>query len=34
VFDVDFGHTEPQVVMPFGGLVAVDGHRRRITVTY
>jgi muramoyltetrapeptide carboxypeptidase LdcA involved in peptidoglycan recycling len=34
VFDVDFGHTEPQFVMPFGGLVRIDGPDRRITVTY
>jgi muramoyltetrapeptide carboxypeptidase LdcA involved in peptidoglycan recycling len=34
VFDVDFGHTEPQYVMPFGGRVRVDGPRRQITVTY
>jgi muramoyltetrapeptide carboxypeptidase LdcA involved in peptidoglycan recycling len=34
VFDVDFGHTEPQVVMPYGGWIRVDGPARRITVTY
>ncbi|BAJ32200.1 MULTISPECIES: S66 peptidase family protein [Kitasatospora] len=34
VFDVDFGHTEPQLVIPYGGLVRVDGPARRITVTY
>jgi muramoyltetrapeptide carboxypeptidase LdcA involved in peptidoglycan recycling len=34
VFDVDFGHTEPQVVIPFGGMVRVDGPGRSITVTY
>ncbi|MGW1767041.1 S66 peptidase family protein [Streptomyces sp. NPDC002073] len=34
VFDVDFGHTDPQVVMPFGGAVRVDGPARRISVTY
>ena len=34
VFDVDFGHTEPQFVMPFGGRIRVDGPRHRITVTY
>lgn len=34
VFDVDFGHTEPQYVMPYGGRVRVDGPQRRITVTY
>jgi muramoyltetrapeptide carboxypeptidase LdcA involved in peptidoglycan recycling len=34
VFDVDFGHTEPQFVIPTGGLVRVDGIAREITVTY
>ncbi|MFF0739556.1 S66 peptidase family protein [Streptomyces sp. NPDC004111] len=34
VFDVDFGHTDPQVVIPYGGEVRVDGVERRITVTY
>jgi muramoyltetrapeptide carboxypeptidase LdcA involved in peptidoglycan recycling len=34
VFDVDFGHTDPQVVVPYGGTVRVDGPARRVTVTY
>ncbi|MEV0257099.1 S66 peptidase family protein [Streptomyces sp. NPDC050732] len=34
VFDVDLGHTDPQVVIPYGGIVRVDGPARRITVTY
>ena len=34
VFDVDFGHTDPQLVIPYGGLVRVDGPAQRITVTY
>ncbi|MGW5768281.1 S66 family peptidase [Streptomyces longwoodensis] len=34
VFDVDFGHTDPQLVLPYGGTVRVDGPSRRITVTY
>ncbi|MEV8550424.1 S66 peptidase family protein [Streptomyces glaucescens] len=34
VLDVDFGHTDPQVVIPYGGTVRVDGPARRITVTY
>jgi len=34
VFDVDFGHTDPQVVLPYGGLIRVDGPARRITVSY
>ncbi|MFF7390275.1 S66 peptidase family protein [Streptomyces scabiei] len=34
VFDVDLGHTDPQVVVPYGGVIRVDGPARRITVTY
>ena len=34
VFDVDLGHTDPQLVIPYGGPVRVDGPGRRITVTY
>ncbi len=34
VFDVDVGHTDPQLVIPYGGTVRVDGPARRITVTY
>jgi muramoyltetrapeptide carboxypeptidase LdcA involved in peptidoglycan recycling len=34
VFDVDLGHTDPQVVIPVGGLIRVDGPARRVTVTY
>lgn len=34
VTDLDFGHTDPQIVIPYGGHVMVDAHRRRITVRY
>lgn len=34
VLDVDFGHTDPQFVLPYGGQVRVDGIARRITVAY
>src|SRR5258708_33547940 len=34
VFDVDLGHTDPQLVIPVGGLIRVDGPGRRITVTF
>jgi muramoyltetrapeptide carboxypeptidase LdcA involved in peptidoglycan recycling len=34
VFDVDFGHTDPQLVLPIGGLIRIDGPARRIVVTY
>nr|WP_281400973.1 hypothetical protein [Amycolatopsis umgeniensis] len=34
VFDVDFGHTDPQLVIPYGGSIRVDGVAERIFVTY
>jgi muramoyltetrapeptide carboxypeptidase LdcA involved in peptidoglycan recycling len=34
VYDVDLGHTDPQVVIPHGGLTRVDAVSRTITVTY
>ncbi|MFD3874722.1 S66 peptidase family protein [Streptomyces sp. NPDC058623] len=34
VFDVDLGHTDPQLVVPVGGNIRVDGPARRIVVTY
>nr|WP_257785499.1 hypothetical protein [Lentzea guizhouensis] len=34
VFDVDLGHTDPQLVIPVGGQVRVDSPNRGITITY
>jgi len=34
VFDVDFGHTDPQQVIPYGGMIRIDGPAQRITVAY
>lgn len=34
VFNLDLGHTDPQYVMPHGGVVRVDATARRITVIY
>jgi muramoyltetrapeptide carboxypeptidase LdcA involved in peptidoglycan recycling len=34
VFGVDFGHTEPQWVLPYGGRMTVDGPGRRIIAHY
>ena len=34
VFDVDLGHTDPQLVIPVGGQARIDGPAHRITVTY
>ncbi|SDJ03014.1 S66 family peptidase [Nonomuraea jiangxiensis] len=34
VFDVDFGHTDPQWVLPYGGTMTVDGPGRRIIAHY
>ena len=34
VFGIDFGHTVPQWVLPYGGRITVDGPARRITAHY
>ena len=34
VFGPDFGHTDPQYIIPFGGQMKVDGPSRTISVTY
>jgi muramoyltetrapeptide carboxypeptidase LdcA involved in peptidoglycan recycling len=34
VFDVDFGHTDPQLVLPYGGDIRIDGPNRTIAVRY
>ncbi|MHB8325468.1 MAG: S66 family peptidase [Candidatus Dormibacteria bacterium] len=34
VFGVDIGHTDPQWVLPYGGLVTIDGQKRRVTAHY
>ena len=34
VLDVDFGHTSPQWVLPYGGRLTVDGERRVITAHF
>lgn len=34
LFGVDFGHTDPQHVIPSGGAVTLDAERRRLLVTY
>jgi muramoyltetrapeptide carboxypeptidase LdcA involved in peptidoglycan recycling len=34
VFGLDFGHTDPQVVIPYGGSMTVDGISRTVRVTY
>ncbi len=34
VFGVDFGHTDPQWVLPYGGGMTVDGPGRRIVASY
>jgi muramoyltetrapeptide carboxypeptidase LdcA involved in peptidoglycan recycling len=34
VFDLDIGHTDPQLVIPYGGEVRVDAVDRRISVRY
>lgn len=34
VFDVDFGHTDPQLIIPYGGEARVDGVAGAISVRY
>ncbi len=34
VLDVDFGHTSPQWVLPYGGLVTVDASAQTITAHF
>ncbi|MDI6100503.1 LD-carboxypeptidase [Actinoplanes sp. NEAU-A12] len=34
VFGVDFGHTSPQWILPYGGRITVDGPARRIIAHY
>ncbi|HEY0718080.1 MAG TPA: LD-carboxypeptidase [Streptosporangiaceae bacterium] len=34
VFNLDFGHTDPQWVLPYGGRMTIDGPARRITAHY
>jgi muramoyltetrapeptide carboxypeptidase LdcA involved in peptidoglycan recycling len=34
VLDLDIGHTDPQLVLPYGGRVRVDGPARRIIAYY
>ena len=33
-FDVDLGHTDPQLIIPYGGDILVDAEARRIAVRY
>lgn len=34
VLDVDFGHTSPQLLLPYGGTVTVDGDQQTITAHF
>jgi len=34
VFDLEIGHTDPQLIVPYGGEVRVDAVAKRITVRY
>jgi muramoyltetrapeptide carboxypeptidase LdcA involved in peptidoglycan recycling len=34
VFGPDLGHTDPQYVIPYGGIMTVDGPKQRITAQY
>ncbi len=32
--NIDFGHTDPQIVLPVGGMVKVDSTSQKITISY
>ncbi len=34
VFNVDIGHTDPQLTLPYGGLLTVDGPARKVIAHY
>lgn len=34
VYGPDFGHTDPQYVLPYRGVMTVDGPAHRISATY
>jgi muramoyltetrapeptide carboxypeptidase LdcA involved in peptidoglycan recycling len=34
VFDVDIGHTDPQWVLPYGGMLTIDGPAQTVTAHY
>ena len=34
VFGLDFGHTDPYVVMPHGAAISVDSLNQTVTVNY
>lgn len=34
IFDLDFGHTDPQILVPVGGLAHIYPHSRTLTFTY
>ena len=34
VYGPDFGHTDPQYVLPYGGEMTIDGPARRVLVRY
>ncbi|WP_412540566.1 LD-carboxypeptidase [Longispora sp. K20-0274] len=34
VHNLDIGHTDPQLLLPYGGHVTIDGPARRVTVRY
>ncbi|MBA2676952.1 MAG: LD-carboxypeptidase [Ktedonobacteraceae bacterium] len=34
IFDLDFGHTDPQCIIPNGGKISIDGIQKQIFVAY
>lgn len=33
IFDMNFGHTDPQIIIPNGGFISIDGANKTITVS-
>jgi muramoyltetrapeptide carboxypeptidase LdcA involved in peptidoglycan recycling len=33
IFNMNFGHTDPQIIIPNGGMVSIDGHAKTIHFT-
>jgi muramoyltetrapeptide carboxypeptidase LdcA involved in peptidoglycan recycling len=34
IFGLDFGHTDPQLFVPNGGIAKIDGESKKITFEY
>jgi len=34
IFNLDFGHTDPQFLIPNGGKIRIDGVQQKLYITY